>query len=682
MSKLSWYWNRLRAMSPGEVALHARKRLRQMADARAVQDGSGLNVESSGPFPRLPGPADAPAGLRDALQGDAKAILSGHWKVFGHLDLQVDDPPNWHKDYLAGVDLATDASAFRLDHRELPRGADIKLIWELSRWHPLVRLAMAAYVLDDARAAAKCVEWLENWLRHNPPYRGWNWTSALEAGMRLVQFVWIDALLRAETTSAAKPGAESSTRTKLAEFRSQILPAHVRFTWRYRSFGSSANNHLIGELAGLILAVVRWPDLAKLAAPIETLQRLWEREVLAQFARDGGNREQALNYHLFSWEFCWQARAALAAFGRPIAVEVDDRLRRAAQFFVDLQVPEEPWDYGDSDSAIVTPWAADASRAVAEWHRWLAGTERSGAMEFWWGAVRRDFGSLCPDGSEWKVAGELPNQRRVAKPSGRGPELLVRARGKWLSYEESRMRVTGDRDWFLRFDCSPLGYLAPAAHGHLDALHLSIWFKGVALVVDPGTGAYYADRRVRSWLASRSAHNSPCALGVPEWPERGGPFLWASHHSPPQGFEAEDGSGGGKLFLNGPNREGNAVFNRTINPQPGRWTVQDREGGRRSFSVRWQLAPDSRVQNLGDRNFRVSRRGVAIEVQLSADWKEVFCVTDPGQVAGVEPEAPLAGTVSSAFRRVTWAPYLKLIAPPQGDKPCVFRTTFLACRGS
>src|SRR6185503_990418 len=111
-------------------------------------------------------------------------------------------------------------------------------IWELSRWHALTRLAMAVYVLGDERAAAKCISWLEDWVKHNPPYRGWNWTSALEVGMRLVQFTWIDALLRAQAEARGCGG-------KLARLRREILPAHVWFAWRYRSFGSSANNHLI-----------------------------------------------------------------------------------------------------------------------------------------------------------------------------------------------------------------------------------------------------------------------------------------------------------------------------------------------------------------------------------------------------------------------------------------------------
>jgi hypothetical protein len=200
MSKLTWYWHRLRAMSPTEMALHARKKLRQFTDDRCKRDWTTTKLECSGAFPKLPPPDKAPQILREALRRDADDILAGRWKAFGHLDLKVDDPPRWHCDYLVGRDLATTASAFKLNHRHLPGGADIKLIWELSRWYQLVRLAMAAYVLDDEAAARKCVDWLEDWVKHNPPYRGWNWTSALESGMRLIQFTWIDALLSARSS--------------------------------------------------------------------------------------------------------------------------------------------------------------------------------------------------------------------------------------------------------------------------------------------------------------------------------------------------------------------------------------------------------------------------------------------------------------------------------------------------
>ena len=717
MSKAAWYWHRLRAMSLGEMLLHARKRWRQKTDARP-QDWPDLTLDPTGAFPHLPKREDAPVALREALRRDADEILAGRWRAFGHLELKVDDPPKWHCDYLVGRDFATQESAFTLDHRALPGGADIKLIWELSRWAHLTRLAMAAYVLGDQRAAEKCLAWLEDWVKCNPPYRGWNWTSALESGLRLIQFTWIDALLSAVIVSdfgfgvsglksALREGVDSPSpqpsppgegedcaasgviggvspsragrgelplpgeegrgegepssitclSERLAQLRREILPPHVWFTWRHRSFGSSANNHLLGELAGLITATVRWPELNRLCAPLDGLQDRWAREVLNQFAEDGGNKEQALNYHLFSWELCWQTQRALTGAGLSILPGVDSRLRQAARFFVDVQVPSDPWDYGDSDNAVVTPFALDENHAVAEWHGWLRGQESSPALDYWLGEAQWDLKSEI---SDFKSAG-------------------------WRHFERSGYAIWRDTGWALRWDLSPLGMGSMAAHGHLDALHLSLWCRGVAMVIDPGTGAYYADKSLRNWLTGRSAHNIPTPDGE-DWPQRLGSFLWAENHEAPLvngGVScASSNTWGAELFTKA------LSLHRSVKlSEDGlAWEVEDSVAclrddwadAARDFSVRWQFAPESSVEILGERQFRIIRHGVAMEVQVSADWAEVFCVTDQTQVAEADPDAPLAGIVSPAFRKTVWAPYLKLMARPTAQ-PCVFSTRFLAC---
>lgn len=657
MSKLSWYWHRLRAMSPGEMVLHARKKLRQSADAKRT---SWLEVDLSSPgaFPKLPKPEDAPEVLREALKHDVESILAGRWRFFGHLEVQVDDPPKWQYDYLVRRDVANDAAAFKLNYRSLTDGVDSKLVWEPSRWNQLVRLAMAAYVLGDRRAAEKCVEWLEDWVKHNPPYRGWNWTSALEVGLRLIQFAWMDSLLGAPNSSSARaegtnsPNWNSALQARLVKLRSAILPPHVWYAWRHKSFGSSANNHLLGELVGCIVATARWPELAKCGALLNELQRRWEHEVLAQFAEDGGNKEQALNYQLFSWEFCWQARMALAGVGRKISPEVDERLRRAAQFFVDVQVPSDPWDYGDSDSAFVTPLFTDDTKVVEEWHEWFRTPNAEQALEFWMGRARRD---LKLEISDFKA-------------------------GEWRHLPDSGYAMRREGDWTLRWDLSPLGLGSMAAHGHLDALHVSLWLRGVAMVIDPGTGAYHADKVLRNWLASRQAHNgtfSPTCC----YSSRLGPFLWANAHDNPHIEKSE--------------RWTASVWADTQESPVKRSIVVEScdalriEDGSRNewdapevFVVRWQFASDSRVEDLGTRRYRITRHGVSMDVQVSADWAEVWCVTEQSQVAQADPDAPLAGTVSPAFRKTVWAPYLKLVARPQGDKPCVFSTAFLASAAS
>jgi len=716
MSSLTWYWNRLRAMGPSEIAAHVRRKFFQWSDERALPDWSSGHLETATPsaYPRLPPIDSAPPQLREALHRDASDILGGRWKAFGHLELKVDDPPRWQTDYLLGRDVETDEGAFKLNHRELPHGADIKLVWELSRWHQLARLAQAAYVLGEGRAARKCVEWLEDWVRHNPAYRGWNWTSALEVGIRLVQITSIDALLKGHLQGAGtslratgefpsprpspqgagdaigasgqarpsawpgplsvgrpRPGGEGRGEGKTAETPSlslklgrvvgEILPAHAWYAWRYRSFGSSANNHLIGELAGLILAIARWPELARWAASLDALQQLWEGEVLAQFAEDGGNREQALNYHWFSWELCWLARAALVAAGRQISSEAEMRLHRAARFFWEVQVRQEPWDYGDSDNAFATPFFVAERTALIEWHDWLSRpTPNAGtSLDYW-----------------------LGDPPKFSPPLGRGnPAHAVATKGWWI-YRETGIAICESGFWWLRWDLSALGYLNTAAHGHLDALHLSVWFKGVAMVIDPGTGAYYADEGLRAWLASREAHNGPSPK-VWSDPVRLGPFLWSSHHKLPRWEADKEGGIVGQWDL------ANGRMRRRVLRLEGRdgWQVDDAyesRSGTSDFTVRWQFAPGSLVKLLDERRFSIKRESQSVLVEAGSEWAEVVLVErksqslpDTALTTGVE--ARYAGTVSPAFRRVEWAPFLNLVARPRAGKPCVFRTTFLAC---
>jgi len=201
----------------------------------------------------------------------------------------------------------------------------------------------------------------------------------------------------------------------------------------------------------------------------------------------------------------------------------------------------------------------------------------------------------------------------------------------------------------------------------------------VAMVIDPGTGAYYADQQLRSWLASREAHNGPAPV---RWfsPARLGAFLWSAHHDPPR----LDVSGGEAAV-----GEWNIVdhsMKRTVTAlaNSAGWRVEDvcrNFGEDLGFVVRWQFAPGSWVKRISERSFSVRRGQAAVKIEVDENWSAVELfepVAEEGSLRATSNSSrSLEGIVSPGFRQVCRAPFLKLTARP-GDQPCVFTTAFLA----
>lgn len=74
-------------------------------------------------------------------------------------------------------------------------------------------------------------------------------------------------------------------------------------------------------------------------------------------------------------------------------------------------------------------------------------------------------------------------------------------------------------------DVGPLGYLSTAAHGHADALAVTLSDGYDELIVDPGTGSYYGNPAWRSAFRGTRAHATVCVDDTDQ-SEMGGPFYW------------------------------------------------------------------------------------------------------------------------------------------------------------
>ena len=192
----------------------------------------------------------------------ADRITDGELEVFGVSCANAGGPPRWNCDPKTGTEAPLTAGKL-LNYRDRRLVGDIKYLWEVNRHLHLVTLAQGYALTRGPQYLGVLKQHLDDWIRACPCGLGPNWCSALEAGIRLINWS-IAWQLAAGAASPLFVGSEG------AAFRRRWLASvyeHARFIRGYFSRHSSANNHLIGEAAGLYIAGLTWPCWAEPVLP-------------------------------------------------------------------------------------------------------------------------------------------------------------------------------------------------------------------------------------------------------------------------------------------------------------------------------------------------------------------------------------------------------------------------------
>ena len=172
-------------------------------------------------------------------------------------------------------------------------------------------LAQAHALTGDARYALAIQAQIDSWIEQCPEGWGPNWISPLELGIRLINWSITWQLLGGMRSKLfATPEGQA--------FRDRWLDSifrHARMIAGNLSRFSSANNHLIGEAAGVYVAASTWPLWPQVTRWGERCRTILEEECHRQNAPDGGNREQAFGYQTFVLDFLLLAGLAARARG-------------------------------------------------------------------------------------------------------------------------------------------------------------------------------------------------------------------------------------------------------------------------------------------------------------------------------------------------------------------------------
>ena len=607
--KPAWALSRLRTMSAEEVLARSRRRVmleawRRRTDWRAPRPiGPVVSRYQLPPLAGAPGAAEV---LRPA-----EAQLSGRMALLGQ-EFQL-QPACWHLDPQSGVTAPPEFGPL-LDYRDPELVGNARNVWELNRHQHLVTAALAFALTGDRRYAAHVRAQIESWLRQNPFPHGINWNSPLELGLRLISWVWISRLLA--------PGEDWDA---LFGEHGEMWPSVYRHQWmiaKLQSVGSSANNHLIGEMAGQFIAASEWPFFDESLSWARQAHRMLDSEIVRQYYPSGLNREQAWGYHLFATELLVLAGLEGDRLGRPFGSDYREALRRAVTSAAGLAGPGSLRPaYGDCDDGIAVglPGSSDVlERLRIVVSRWLGG-----------GDAPADPSEEARLATRLLLSGISTVERRdehssPAQPDGGSRAFTDAGLFRMVSHDDG-LQLT------CLADAGDLGYLSIAAHGHADALSFTLSADDEQLLVDPGTYTYHFDAESRAYFRGTRAHNTITIDGQDQ-SRSAGPFLWTrkAQVTVRDWQPAEHGAGLSAIH-DGYERLSDPVrHSRRFVLEGRRLTIEDVLEGRAVHGVEWRLhmAPHCSVEVNG-RTCEILGRGHRLILQLDDALEWDLLTADP-----------------------------------------------------
>src|SRR3569833_139134 len=298
-TRAAWLFRRLSRMYWQEVPYRAWSVMRGIAQSKGAFDAS--SVPPSAPDARsgsswVATPDGTTAGA-EHIRSAAEHLLNGRLEVFGHPVAMPGGIPEWNVDPVTGTRIDTTFGLF-IDFRHI-EGVDIKFLWEVNRHLWWVPLAQAYALYGERRYLERLGQLLQSWLDACPYAKGANWSSPVEHGIRLINWSIVWSLIGGDQSPLF---ADAQGQRLLHRWLGSIYQ-HMRFASDNYSKYSSADNHLIGEAAGVFVAAHVWDHWVQSRQMRREAQAILEREALLQFAPDGVNLEQASCYHKFLLQF-------------------------------------------------------------------------------------------------------------------------------------------------------------------------------------------------------------------------------------------------------------------------------------------------------------------------------------------------------------------------------------------
>ena len=358
---------------------------------------------------------------------------------------------------------------------------DIKNIWEPARFGWAVHLARAYRATGSDKYAHTFWELFAAFSASNPAFFGPNWVSAQEVALRLIHLC----------ITAGEVWQSPSTTPERRKSLAQNISLHaerIPITLAYAR--AQGNNHQLSEAVGLFTAGRFLPDHTSAKQWCRQGWHEFESAILEQIAPDGTYAQHSTCYHRLLLSLALWLNAIRGEYQFNPAVLC--RLQAATHWLDELtrglggQAPNLGSNDGSQVISLSSASMANCREIVETCQAVFLGQPPAtwNELSSWLGFPTQ--------------AGQL-NQR---------PPI-----------ESMRRIEAGNSTGFLRtahFTSRP---------SHADQLHFDLWWKGLNILLDPGTYRYNASSPWDNRLSGSDVHNTVTVDGLDQM-TRAGKFLW------------------------------------------------------------------------------------------------------------------------------------------------------------
>lgn len=502
IGNLIWYFQRLKKMNVAEACYQFNKRIRKKLDLnRVIGSISVENFISKGLIKDLSaGNAENTINYfrnrtnvffyfdksnKDYIvsqikdYGDeclkiftaAEKLVEGKFDFFGYGQAFVDNNKiAWNRDYIHQVEWPF-SSSIRIKVENGP--GDIKNVWELSRFYHFYILSLAYLYYKNDSYLQIIDSHINSWIDNNPAGCGPNWISSLEVGIRSIAWIWTLELI----------GEYLNDQTYIKIIKS--LYQHGLFLYNNLTLYAVPNNHLIGELAGLSLIAIYFPEFRKSKQWRETGLKHLEKEFVKQVYDDGFSNEQSVNYHRFVLDF--YILLFLITKYNSIDFNIDrEKFKKMFNALAQLiDTDGTPALFGDHDEGRGYCLIADHLD-----YRETVSLGKALFPDVEFGQKVHRYASVL-----WLTGKQLllGNSRKASY----GDKLFNNAGILVIAKPEMKCIINlGNSENIIQ------------PHGHSDLLSFELFLNNIKIITDSGSYRYNGDPELRKYFRSSLAHNT------------------------------------------------------------------------------------------------------------------------------------------------------------------------------